>query len=223
MSRIDPRSAVFAGLAGVGRALGHRHRLEILELVAQGERGVEALASHAGLSVANASRHLQVLRDAGLVTSRRDGQRILYQLSHPMVLDLIAALYRVAEFSVAAVREAIGGYFRDRDAMEPVTRDWVAQRLDAKLVTVLDVRPKDEFDTGHLPQAVNIPLDDLSQRLAEIPKTLEIIIYCRGRYSVRLFEAVALLRQHGFQIRRLEEGYPEWQAAGLPVEIGTIW
>lgn len=134
------------------------------------------------------------------------------------MLDLIAALRRVAERNLAEVRELIGGYFHERDALEPVGRRELVRRLKDGLVTVLDVRPEDEFAAGHLPNAVNIPLRDLARRLREIPKSREIVAYCRGPYCVLAFEAVALLRSRGFNIRRLEDGYPEWKAAGLPVE-----
>lgn len=206
----------------VARALGHPHRLEILELAAQDERSVDALADQARLSVANASQHLQLLRRAGLLVSRRDGKRVLYRLSDPSVLELTAALGRVAERNLAEVREVIGGYFHDRDALEPITRNELARRLKDGLVTVLDVRSEKEFTAGHLPQAINIPLRELSRRLKEIPKSREIVVYCRDAYCVLAFEAVALLRDRGFKIRRLEDGYPEWKAAELPVRRSKI-
>jgi len=218
MSSLNPKTAVFAGFAEVAKALGHVHRLEILELLAQGERNVEALAGRVGLSIANASQHLRLMRRAGLLASRRDGKHILYGLSDPAVLDLVASLHRVAERNLAEVREVVGGYFRKRDALEPVSRKELARRLKDGVVTVLDVRPEDEFASGHLPKAVNIPLRELSRRLREIPKNREIVAYCRGPYCVLAFEAVALLREHGFRVRRLEDGYPEWKAAGLPVK-----
>ncbi len=217
MSSENPKHVLFACFAEVAKALGHGHRLEILELLAQGERSVEALAGRAGLSIANASQHLRLMRQAGLLVSRRDSKRILYRLSDPAVLDLVAALRRVGERNLAEVREVIGGYFHQRDAMEPVSRKELARRLKAGLVTVLDVRPEDEFTAGHLPQAVNIPLRELARRLRDLPKNREIVAYCRGPYCVLAFEAVALLRKHGFKVRRLEDGYPEWRAAGLPV------
>jgi rhodanese-related sulfurtransferase/DNA-binding transcriptional ArsR family regulator len=218
MSSSNPKRTVFAGFAEVAKALGHGHRLEILELLAQGERSVEGLAERAGLSIANASQHLRLMRRAGLLASRRDGKRILYGLSDPAVLDLTAALRRVAEQNLAEVRQVVSKYFKVRDALEPVSRKELARRLKDGLVTVLDVRPEDEFAAGHLPQAVNIPLRELSRRLREISTRREIVAYCRGPYCVLAFEAVALLRERGFKIRRLEDGYPEWKAAGLPVE-----
>jgi rhodanese-related sulfurtransferase/predicted transcriptional regulator len=217
MSSQSPKHAVFACFAEVAKALGHGHRLEILELLAQGERSVEALAERAGLSVANASQHLRLMRRAGLLVSRRDGKRILYRPSDASVLDLAAALRRVAERNLAEVRQLIGSYFHQRDALEPVSRKELSRRLKDGLVTVLDVRPQDEFAAGHVPQAINIPMRELARRLREIPRNREIVAYCRGPYCVLAFEAVALLRQRGFEARRLEDGYPEWRAAGLPV------
>jgi rhodanese-related sulfurtransferase/DNA-binding transcriptional ArsR family regulator len=218
MSSENPKRALFAGFAEIAKALGHGHRLEILELLAQGERSVEALAERVGLSVANASQHLRMMRRTGLLASRRDGKRVLYRPSDPLVLDLTAALRRVAERNSADVREIIGSYFRERDALEPVSRKELARRFKDGLVTVLDVRPEDEYAAGHLPKAINIPLRELVRRLREIPKKREIVAYCRGPYCVLAFEAVALLRERGFKIRRLEDGFPEWKAAGLPVE-----
>lgn len=218
MSSTGPKQALYGQFAEVAKGLGQGHRLEILELLAQGERSVEVLAERAGLSVANASQHLRLMRRAGLLVSRRAGKRILYRVSDPSVLDLVAALRRVAERTLAQVRDLVGGYFRERDALEPISRKELARRLKEGLVIVLDVRPEDEFAAGHLPQAVNIPLRELARRLRAIPKNREIVAYCRGPYCVLAFEAVALLRDRGFKVRRLEDGYPEWRAAGLPVE-----
>jgi rhodanese-related sulfurtransferase/DNA-binding transcriptional ArsR family regulator len=217
MSREGPKQVLYGQFAEVAKGLGHGHRLEILELLAQGERSVQALAERAGLSLANASQHLRLMRRAGLLVSRRDGKRILYGLSGSSVLDLVAALRRVAEQNLAEVRETVGGYFRERDALEPVSRKELARRIKDGLVTVLDVRPEDEFAAGHLPQAINIPLRTLTRRLRDLPKNAEVVAYCRGPYCVLAFEAVALLRGRGFKARRLEDGYPEWKAAGLPV------
>jgi ArsR family transcriptional regulator len=217
VSREGPKQLLYSRFAEVAKALGHGRRLEILELLAQGERSVEALAERAGLAIANASQHLRLMRRAGLLASRRDGKHILYRLSDPAVLALTAALQRVGERNLAEVRDVIAGYFHQRDALEPVSRRQLAQRVKDGLVTVLDVRPEDEFAAGHLPRAVNIPLGALARRLDELPKGREVVAYCRGPYCVLAFEAVALLRKHGFTVRRLEDGFPEWQAAGLPV------
>lgn len=218
MSSGNPKRAVLAGFAEVAKAFAYPHRLEILEQLAQGDRSVEALAERVGLSIANASQHLRLMRAAGVLSSRRDGKRILYGLSDPAVLRAVAALQNLAERNSAQVRDVIGSYFHARDALEPVSRKELARRLKDGLVTVLDVRPADEYAAGHLPKAVNIPLRTLKQRLREIPKNREIVAYCRGPYCVLAFEAVALLRDRGFKVRRLEDGLPEWKAAGLPVE-----
>ena len=202
----------------MAKALGHAHRLEILELLAQGERSVESLAERAGLSIGNASQHLRLMRQAGLLVSRRDGKRILYRLSDPAVLDLTAALHRLAERNLGEVKSVLAGYFNQRDSMEPVSRKELSRRLRDGLVTVLDVRPPDEFAAGHLPNAINIPLRDLPRRVSKLPKKQEVVAYCRGPYCVFAFEAVAMLRSRGFEARRLEDGYPQWEAAGLPVE-----
>jgi rhodanese-related sulfurtransferase len=218
MSSANPKRTVLSGFAEVAKAFAHGHRLEILEQLAQGERSVEALAERVGLSVANASQHLRLMRAAGVLSSRRDGKRILYALSDPAVLTAVAALHKVAEHNSAQVRDVIGSYFQARDALEPVSREELARRVKDGLVTVLDVRPPDEYAAGHLPNAINIPLRELKRRLREMPKSHEIVAYCRGPYCVLAFEAVALLRDRGFKVRRLEDGFPEWRAAGLPVE-----
>jgi rhodanese-related sulfurtransferase/DNA-binding HxlR family transcriptional regulator len=215
---IGPKQALYAEFASVARALGSQHRLEILEHLAQGERGVEALAERVGLSIANTSQHLQQLRRAGLVASRRDGKFVLYRLADEAVLGLMAALSGIAERNLAEVDRIRRSYFDDRDSMEPVSREELLQRTRAGLVTVLDVRPADEFDVGHLPGAVNIPLGELEARLTELDSDHEIVAYCRGPWCVLSFEAVATLRARGFKVRRLEDGLPEWRAAGLPVE-----
>jgi ArsR family transcriptional regulator len=216
MSSESPKRKLFAEFAAVARAVGHEHRLELLEHLGQGERSVESLAERLGLSVANASQHLQHLRRAGLVASRRDGKYVLYRVADDAVVDLLSGLRRVAERTVAEVDRLLSGYFRD--SLEPVGRTDLLDRMRDGLVTVLDVRPEDEFALGHLPGAVNIPLADLERRLADLPPDQELIAYCRGPYCVLSFEAVAKLRRRGYRARRLEDGYPEWKAAGLPVE-----
>jgi rhodanese-related sulfurtransferase len=217
LSSDSPKHTVFAGLAEVAKALASPNRIEIVELLGQGERNVDGIASRLGLSVANASQHLQVMRRAGLLSSRRDGKHVIYRLSDPAVVDLMTALGRLGERKQADVRAVVGGYFHDLDALEPVSRGELIDRLRDGLVTVLDVRPEDEFAAGRVPSALNIPLRDLAQRLGDLPKDQEIVAYCRGPYCVLAFEAIALLRRHGFKVRRLEDGFPEWRAAGLPV------
>ncbi len=220
MSRQGPKQALFAQFAAVAKTLGHAHRLELLEQLAQGERAVEVLANRTGMSIANASQHLQHMRRAGLVVSSRAGKFVYYRLADDAVLDLLAALRQVAERNVAEVERVIRSYFNDRDALEPVSRKELLKRSRAGDVTVLDVRPEDEFALGHLPGAVNIPLRALEARLSELDPSQEIIAYCRGPYCVLSYEAVAALRARGFQARRLEDGLPEWRAAGLPVVVG---
>jgi rhodanese-related sulfurtransferase/DNA-binding transcriptional ArsR family regulator len=223
MSSKGPKQAVFASLAEIAQALGHAYRLELLEHVGQGERSVEDLASRTGLTFANASRHLQILRRARLVEPRREGKRMLYSLtSGDEVVRLMQALGRVGERNRAEIERVMATYFRARDELEPVSREDLLGRLRDGLVTVLDVRPEDEFSLGHVPGALNIPLPALERHLAELPHDREIIAYCRGPYCVLSFEAVATLRARGFRVRRLEDGYPEWKAAGLPIESAGI-
>ena len=218
MSSSNPKRALFAQFAMVARAIGHEHRLELLEQLAQGERSVEALADRTGLSVANASHHLQQLRRGGLVRARRDGKFVLYRLSDATVLDLVAALRQIAERQIAEVDRVVAAYFRDRDSLEALSHADLMQRMDDGLVTVLDVRPEDEYALGHVAGAISVPLDKLKRRLKTLDRKREIVAYCRGAYCVLAFEAVALLRANGFRVRRLEDGFPEWKAAGLPVE-----
>jgi len=219
MSRVGPKQQVFEGLAQIAHALAHAHRLELLEHLAQGERSVEDLATRASLTLANASRHLQILRRATLVEGRRDGKRVYYRLAgDDAVIGLLSALSRVGERNSAEIARVMASYFRARDEFEPVSRDELLDRLRCGVATVLDVRPEDEFANGHLPKALNIPLSQLVRRLAELPPEREIVAYCRGPWCVLSFEAVALLRQRGHRARRLEDGFPEWKVAGLPID-----
>lgn len=215
---ISPKIEIFEQFAELARVLGQENRLELLEHAAQGERSVERLAQLTGLSLANASQHLQVLRRAGFVRARRDGKRILYRLGDGPVIELLAALRRYAEHGRAEVRGIVASYFDRLDSLEPVSREVLLQRLEAGSVSLLDVRPEDEFALGHLPGALNIPFADLGRRLAELPRDTRIVAYCRGPYCVLSFEAVAALRSRGYDVRRLEDGFPEWKAAGLPVD-----
>jgi rhodanese-related sulfurtransferase/DNA-binding transcriptional ArsR family regulator len=221
MSRQGAKQALFAQFAAVAKTLGHAHRLELLEQLAQGERSVEVLADRTDLSVANASQHLQHMRRVGLVAARRQGKFVYYALADDGILNVLTALRRIAERNVAEVERIVRSYFDKRDELEPVSRKQLLKRIRAGAVTVLDVRPPDEFALGHLPGAVNIPLRALKARLAELNTAQEIVAYCRGEYCVLSFEAVALLRARGFKVRRLEDGLPEWRAAGLPVITGS--
>jgi ArsR family transcriptional regulator len=217
VSSQGPKQALFAQFAVIAKTLGHAHRLELLEQLAQGERSVEVLADRTGLSIANASQHLQKLKRAGLLTARRQGKLVFYALADDGILDVLTALRRVAERNVAEVERIVRSYFDKRDELEPVSRKQLLKLIRAGSVTVLDVRPPDEFALGHLPSAVNIPLRALKGRLAELDPAQDIVAYCRGEYCVLSFEAVALLRARGFKVRRLEDGLPEWRAAGLPI------
>jgi rhodanese-related sulfurtransferase/DNA-binding transcriptional ArsR family regulator len=221
MSTRNPKLALFAQFAAVAKCLAHPHRLELLEQLAQGERSVEVLADRARLSIANASQHLQQMKRVGLLVNRREGKFVYYQLVDDTILDLLAALRRIAERNVAEVERIVRSYFNNRDSLEPISRAELLQRSRAGEVIVLDVRPEDEFALGHLPCAISVPLRNLEMRLAEFDPNREIIAYCRGPYCVLSYEAVAVLRARGFKARRLEDGLPEWRAAGLPVATGS--
>lgn len=217
----DAKGRIYEQFAELARVLGHAHRLELLEHVAQGERPVERLAQLAGLSVANTSAHLQSLRRGGFVDARREGKRVLYRLAEGPIQPLLAALRCYAEKNRAQVRDIVSAHFGRLDTLEPVSREDLVDRLRSGSVTLLDVRPEDEFVLGHLPGAVNMPLNELERRLSELPKDREIVAYCRGPYCILSFEAVAALRRRGYRIRRLEDGFPEWKAAGLTVEAAA--
>jgi len=213
----SPKYRLFEQFAQVAKALSHAHKLELLEQLAQGERSVEALSKVAGLTVANTSRHLQQLRRAGLIASRKEGLYVFYRIAGDDVIDLLRSLRRTGQRHLSEVNDVVLGYFNDRDSLEAVSRKELLQRSKDGLVTVLDVRPSEEYEVGHIPGALNVPLDEIEQHLATLPKDQEVIAYCRGEYCVLAFEAVAALRKKGFTARRLEEGFPEWRAAGLPV------
>ena len=212
------KTALFDAFARAAKALASGRRIELLDVLANGERTVEALAGEAGLSMANTSQHLQILRQAGLVTSRRQGTSVHYRLAGPEVFELWRTLRTLAASRLAEVERLTAAYLGARDQLEPVTREELARRLqDGGDLVVLDVRPAAEYAAGHLPGAVSIPVGELRRRLAELPANREIVAYCRGPYCAFAHEAVELLRQEGFSARRLEDGLPEWQAAGLVV------
>jgi len=211
------KSALYEQLARVGLALGSAGRLQILEFVAQGERSVDALAAMTGLSVANTSKHLQALRQAGLVAARKDGLRVYYSVAGDDVVTLVSALRAVAEHRVAEVERLVRLWLAHRDEMEPIPAAELLERAKKGLVTVLDVRPAEEYAAGHVPGALNVPLDKLESYLSRLPKRKEVVAYCRGPYCLMSFEAVEKLRKRGWRARRLENGLPEWRAAGLPV------
>lgn len=216
----DYRHELFDTLAQVGRALGHGNRLELLDRLAQAEATVDRLARVTGLSVANCSQHLQQLRRAGLVTTRRDGRQMVYRLTDERVVQVITLMREVAETNLAEVERLVGRLFADDDAdgvLEPMSREALRAGVENGDIALLDVRPEDEYQAGHLPNAINIPIEQLEQMLDRLPRDQEIVAYCRGPYCVLSHEAVRFLRQRGFRVRRYQEGYPEWKAAGLPV------
>jgi len=212
---------LFTQFARVAKALGSGNRLELLEYLAQGERSVEALATVSGLTVANTSQHLQQLRQAGLVESSKVGLKVFYRLSGDDVIGLLDALRGVAERRVADVEKLINTYLTVKDELEPLPRHELLERVRDGLVTVLDVRPPEEYAAGHVPGAVNVPLSELEHYLKELNPKQEVVAYCRGPHCVLAFDAVACLRERGLKARRLEDGYPEWKTAGLPVETGS--
>jgi rhodanese-related sulfurtransferase/DNA-binding transcriptional ArsR family regulator len=218
MSTEAMKRELYQSIAKVAQALASGHRLQLLEFMAQGERSVDALAAMTGMSVANASQHLQALRRAGIVAVRKDGQRVYYRVAGDDVVRLYHGLRGVAETRLAEVRQLVNEFLGDRAALEPVPAEELLARVKKGLVTVLDVRPREEFEAGHLPGAVNIPIDRLESELARLPKKREVVAYCRGPFCLMSFDAVTALRKHGWKARRLHDGFPEWKAAGLPVE-----
>jgi rhodanese-related sulfurtransferase/DNA-binding transcriptional ArsR family regulator len=221
MSSSHFKHDIFAQFARVGKALGNGNRLELLEYIAQGERSVEDLAKVSGLTVANTSQHLQLLRQAGLVSSRKDGLKVFYTLSADDVIGLLDALRGVAERHVADVERLVNTYLTVKDELEPLPRQELLERVRDGLVTVLDVRPPEEYAAGHVPGAVNVPLSELKQYLNKLGPEQEIVAYCRGPHCVLAFDAVEHLRKNGLKARRLEDGFPEWKSAGLPIKTGT--
>jgi rhodanese-related sulfurtransferase/DNA-binding transcriptional ArsR family regulator len=220
MSTFDVKAELFEQLARIGKALGSAYRLQLLDLLAQGERSVDVLAQLCRLSVTNASQHLQHLRRAGLVRARKEGLYVHYRLSGEGVVRLVAAMRAVGEEHVAEVDKLVKEYLNTRDEFEAVPARELLERSRKGLVTILDVRPPEEYAAGHLPGAINIPLPDVAKRAKELPANREVVAYCRGPYCLMSFEAVALLRKKGRKARRLQDGYPEWKLLGLPVEQG---
>jgi DNA-binding transcriptional ArsR family regulator/rhodanese-related sulfurtransferase len=204
--------------ARIAKAIANPHRLELVDLLAQGERSVEELATEAALSIANASQHLHALREAHLVTARKEGLRVYYRLADASVYHLIQLLREIAERQLAEVERIVNTYLTERKAMEPVTLNELMTRLREPGLIILDVRPALEYTQGHIAGARSIPIDELQQRLHELPRNQEIVAYCRGAYCVFADEAVELLTTHGYQARRMQQGYPDWQLALLPTE-----
>ena len=214
------KSALYDVFATVAKALSSGRRAEIVDVLAQGQRSVETLAAEIGQSVANTSQHLQVLTRAGLTTSRRDGNRILYRLADESVEELWAALRTVASERVAGAEQAAAAYLGDRSSLPEISRDELASRL-GEGVLVWDVRPGLEYEAGHVPGAVSVPPDELQRRLDDVPRGAEVVAYCRGPFCVYADEAVRALASRRRRARRLEGGFPEWRRAGLPVAVGA--
>jgi rhodanese-related sulfurtransferase/DNA-binding transcriptional ArsR family regulator len=212
---------LFAQFARVGKALSNGNRLELLEYIAQGERSVDELAKVSGLTIANTSQHLQQLRLAGLVSCRKERLKVFYKLSGEDVIGLLNTLRGVAERHVAEVERLINTYLTVKDELEPLPHQELLERMRDGLVTVLDVRPAAEYTAGHIPGAVNVPVCELDNYLKKLKPEQEIVAYCRGPHCVLAFDAVVSLREKGLNARRLEDGYPEWKIAGLPVETDS--
>ncbi len=218
MSNATVKTDLFEQFARIGKALGSARRLEMLEFLAQTERSVEALARMTGLSVANTSQHLQQLRQAGLVAARKEGLYVFYRLAGDGIVRLLASLRAVGQEYLAEVDKLVKLYLDSKDGLEPVPAKELMQRAKKGLVTVLDVRPPEEYAAGHIRGAINVPVAELRKRLNEIPRRQEIVAYCRGPYCLMAYEAVTELRNRGRKARRLEDGFPEWKSAGLPVD-----
>jgi rhodanese-related sulfurtransferase len=212
------KDQLYEQFARIGKALSNPHRLELVELLAQGERTVEDLAAEANLPIANASQHLQVLRAAQLVDVRRDGLYAYYRLSDAHVFRVWQSLRDLGEQQLAEVGRLVESFLLDRSPLQSINAAELIERIEAGDVIVLDVRPETEYQSGHIPQARSIPVDELETRLGELPRKKEIIAYCRGPYCVFADEAVSLLQKRGYRARRLVEGLPDWQARNLPVE-----
>ena len=218
---MTPKLALLEEYALIARALGAPHRMMLLEQLAQGERGVEALAEKVGVTVANGSQHLQQLRRAGLVASRRAGKAVIYRLTDEKTLVLMDLVRQIAERNLSAVDEILQG-LSGGAAPEPITRAELAARLEEGSLTLLDIRPQDEFDFGHIPGAVRVDLSTLDALVERLKTAPEIVAYCRGPYCVYAHQAVARLRQLGLNARRMEGGLPEWRADGRPVQTQML-
>jgi rhodanese-related sulfurtransferase/DNA-binding transcriptional ArsR family regulator len=218
---MSPKKQLFEQFARVAKSLSSANRLELLEALAQGEKSVDALAQAVGMSVANTSHHLQILRDAGLAVSRKEGLQVIYRLSDSQIPVMMGCISRIAEKHLAEVERIVREHFDARDSLTPVGRGELIARVREGGTMLIDVRPAAEFEAGHIPGAVNIPVDELPQHLETLPREQEIVAYCRGPYCMLAFEAVARLREAGYQARRLEDGFPEWKAENRPVDSAS--
>jgi DNA-binding transcriptional ArsR family regulator/rhodanese-related sulfurtransferase len=214
------KDRLYGLFARIGKTLASPHRLEILELLAQGERAVESLAQELGLSLANTSQHLQALRQAALVESRKEGLYVYYRLADPAVSDLCRSVRTVAEHRLAELDRLVRDHFGDRAAVEPVAMSTLLKLARSRDVIILDTRPVGEYAAGHIAGALSVPIDELQRRLRELPRDREYVAYCRGPYCVYADRAVEILRGKGRRARRLLEGFPDWKAAGFPIHVG---
>ena len=221
MTQPNPKKQIFEHLARVGKGLAHAARLDLLEALAQGERSVDALARTCGMPIPNTSHHLLVLKDCGLAASRKEGLQVFYRLAVPEVTMAVAAVRRIAEQQLAEVSRIVRENFESRDALQPVRREELLKMARRGEAVVIDVRPAEEYAAGHIAGAINMPVDSLPRFLKKLPKEQEIVAYCRGPYCMLAFEAVEKLRKKGFRARRLEDGFPEWQAGRLPVAVSA--
>ncbi len=219
-SRGPSHTSFYEHFARIGKALASARRVELLDLLCQAERSVDKLAGAAGLSVTNASQHLHVLRAAGLVEARKEGTRVIYRPADDSVCRFLHALGRLAHARLAEVERLVDRYLEDPEGLEPVSRAELLERVRRGDVLVVDVRPRDEYIAGHIPGAVSVPLEELERRLEELPAEADIVAYCRGPYCLLATRALELLRARGYRARRLEDGFPEWRLAGLPVAAG---
>ena len=218
----DFKTLINEQFARIAKALANPHRIEIVDVLAQGERSVEAIAQETALTVANASQHLQALREAQVVKARKVGLHVFYRLSNPNVYRLIQVIRELAQQELAEVDRIVDTYLSQRSLLEPISLQEMRQRLDDPNLVILDVRPALEYQQGHIAGARSIPIDELQSRLAELPKEQEIVAYCRGAYCVFADEAVEVLKAAGYQVYRMQEGYPDWELENLPIERAEI-
>ena len=219
MNSRDFKTLLYAEFARLGKALANPHRLELLDLLAQGERSVEDLAQEAGLRLANASAHLQVLHRARLVSADKRGLHVVYRLAAPDVFRLWQTVRDLGSARLAEIDRLTQTYLADRTALEAIDKEELLRRVTDQRVIVIDVRPTQEYRQGHIAGARSAPVDQIERLLAELPRDRDIIAYCRGPYCVLADEALAVLRRHGFRTLRLRDGFPEWHAAGYPIEV----
>lgn len=212
------KDRIYEQFSRIGKAIASPQRIEIVDLLAQGERTVEGVANELAVPIANASHHLQALRAARLVEARKEGTFVYYRLADADVFDLIRIIRALAEHHLAEVDRIVQTYFDSRDEFEPVGRDELLKRVRTGEVILLDVRPSEEYRSGHIKGAISVPVEQIEQRLADLPADKKIVAYCRGPYCIMAVQAVQTLRAHGRAARRLVDGFPEWRAAGLPIE-----